>query len=162
MTVRFGRRDGPSALGDLGRIVAELSDLRVHSHKARYGDGPPLELPLRTATVEIVEGLSAALFPRHFGPSGLTGDGLDAFATFVLTRALQSLQRQVRLELELTAPKIGDELRAAETRARRISPTGLPTICLRSARSSRPTSAQHAKAIPRPPALMRLCAAIPA
>jgi len=52
---------------------------------------------------EIIDALAAAMFPRHFGPAGLAGEGIDTFVASALAGALQSLRRQVRLELELTA-----------------------------------------------------------
>jgi serine O-acetyltransferase len=88
---------------DLGQVAADLRELRVRSHQTRYGGGAPPELPSRRVIVEIVDGLIAALFPRHFGPVDLTVDSIDAFVTFALTSAMQALRRQVRLELELRA-----------------------------------------------------------
>lgn len=108
MTAPFNHGRSAPTLPGLGRIVAELNALRAQSHQSRYGAGPLPELPSRTATLEVIDSLMAALFPRHFGPAGLAGDSLDAFVTFALTTALQTLQRQVRLEFELVAAEDGD------------------------------------------------------
>ena len=85
----------------LDGILADLRRIRIRSHQARYGDRPPPELPSRTVIIEVVDGLVASLFPRHYGPPGLTGESLDAFVAERLTSALRSLERQVRLELDL-------------------------------------------------------------
>jgi serine O-acetyltransferase len=101
---------GANAYPDLGQIVADLRDLRQQSHQARYGGGPLPELPSRKAIAEVVDGLVAALFPRHFGPHGLVGESMDAFVAFVLTTSLQSLRRQVALEFGLTASEAGADV----------------------------------------------------
>ncbi len=92
----------------LDRIVAALGDLRARSHQSRYGRAPLPELPSKTATVEIIDALAAALFPRHYGPKELTYERVDVFVADALARALESLRRQVRLELELTGRSQGD------------------------------------------------------
>jgi serine O-acetyltransferase len=103
MTAPFERHRRSDSLPDLGRIVAELGDIRRRSHRTRYGDGPTPELPSRTVIGEIVEGLVAVLFPRHYGPHGLVGDAIDAFIEDQLAATLEALQHQVRLELGLRA-----------------------------------------------------------
>jgi serine O-acetyltransferase len=89
----------PAPLDD---VVAQLRALRVQSHQTRYGAGPLPELPSRPATVEIVDALAAALFPRHYGPKDLTYDQADGFVADTLRAALASLTRQARLELTLS------------------------------------------------------------
>jgi serine O-acetyltransferase len=86
---------------DLDGIVAELADLRTISQKRRYRGRQLPELPSRQAVIAIVEGLVAALYPRHFGPAGLSGDGLDLFVADTIDQALRTLRQQVRRELQL-------------------------------------------------------------
>jgi serine O-acetyltransferase len=105
MTETPGGGDNPIQFASLGRIVGELRSLRTSSHHTRYGGAPLPELPSKIATVAAVDDLVGALFPRHFGPHDLAGDGFDAFVTAALTSALESLRRQVRRELELAAPE---------------------------------------------------------
>ena len=108
--------DGRAAPGphiDLAPVVAALRDLRRTSHRSRYGDEAPPELPSRRVLTEVLDGLIGALFPRHFGPPGLASDSLDAYVTIALTTALKSLQNQVRIALELTAADAGETARAA-------------------------------------------------
>ncbi len=101
MTAPFDRSRSASRFPNLGRIVADLHSLRVQSHRTRYGDGPTPELPSRTIINEIVDDLVASLFPRHYGPHGLVGEGIDAFIEGKLSTTLQSLQHQISLELGL-------------------------------------------------------------
>jgi serine O-acetyltransferase len=61
------------------------------------------ELPSREAIAEIVEGLVSVLYPRHFGPPGLTPDTTDEFLARTLENSLRLLQEQVRRELALVA-----------------------------------------------------------
>jgi serine O-acetyltransferase len=92
----------------LDRVVAELRALRAQSHQSRYGPAPLPELPSKTATVEIVDALAAALFPRHYGPKELTYDQADVFVADMLANALESLRREVRLGLQLMGPSQSD------------------------------------------------------
>ncbi len=91
------------AYPNLDRVLGELRDLRMRSHQTRYRGGPPPELPSRVATIEIIDGLAAALFPRHFGSPGPTEESRDAYVAKTLTSSLKALEHQVRLELELIA-----------------------------------------------------------
>ncbi|MDR3467908.1 MAG: serine acetyltransferase [Xanthobacteraceae bacterium] len=97
-----GRREPRVAANkswDLDSIVAELADLRAVSQKRRYGGRSIPDLPSREAVVAIVDGLVAALFPRHFGSPGLSDDGIDFYVADTLDRALRALRQQVRREL---------------------------------------------------------------
>jgi serine O-acetyltransferase len=111
MTAPLSRGRPAEIFENLGSVTAALRNLRVRSHQARYGGGPPPPLPSRTALDTIVESLRAALFPRHFGPPDLSMDSLDAFVSVSLSTSVQALQRQVRLELNLHDPQ---PARAAE------------------------------------------------
>jgi serine O-acetyltransferase len=97
----------------LDGIVRALAALRKASQTSRYGNGVLPELPSRAAIVDIVEGLTSVLYPRHFGPYELTPDATDAFVARTLDRALRSLNEQIRRELQLFA--------APETAATEIS-----------------------------------------
>jgi serine O-acetyltransferase len=85
----------------LHRIVSELRTLRSEWRQNTKPDGVTYELPSQEALADIPEGLSAALFPRHFGPSSLTEGRVDYFIGRTLDGALQSLLEQVRRELRL-------------------------------------------------------------
>jgi serine O-acetyltransferase len=90
----------------LDQIVGELRALRAAAQARRYRGAPP-ELPSRAETVAAVEGLVAALYPRHFGPSGLAAREVDSFVTLKLAQSLASLRRQVELELRLAGEREG-------------------------------------------------------
>jgi serine O-acetyltransferase len=81
-------------------IVEALRALRTASQKRRYRGAAP-ELPSRAATIALVDGLSAALYPRHFGPCGLRSRDVDSFVGRKLAETLASLRQQAELELRL-------------------------------------------------------------
>jgi serine O-acetyltransferase len=87
----------------LDRIVLELRSLRSEWRQNISPDGVTYELPSQEALSEIVDWLSAALFPRHFGPPSLTEEGVDYFVGRTLDRALRSLVEQIHRELLLTS-----------------------------------------------------------
>jgi len=99
-------------------IVADLQALRAASQMRRYRGTPP-NLPSRAETVAAVEGLVAALFPRHFGSSGLRAREVDSFVALKLSESLASLRRQIELELRLAAAREGPP-RALTRHATRI------------------------------------------
>ncbi len=88
---------------DVEQIVDDLQLLRATSQHKRYNGGPPPELPSREVVAQIVRDFVSVLFPRHFGPAGLTPDATNAFLSRTLNASLRSLQDQVRHELALFA-----------------------------------------------------------
>ncbi len=81
--------------GTLDAVVAELRRSREITHNIREG-GIPRRLPSATAIAEIVESLSAVLFPTHYGQPELTGERIDGFVRGVLEDTLAALQEQIR------------------------------------------------------------------
>ncbi len=63
--------------------------------------GPAPRLPSREAIGAIVESFISALYPRHFGPPGLSARDADAFVAGVLAKALPVLKQQIDLALAL-------------------------------------------------------------
>ncbi len=103
----------------------------MKSHRVRYRDGRLPELPSRKAVIEVTEGLVAALFPRHFGAPGLAVQDMDSFVSSTLRASLQSLQSQVRRELQLSASDAGAPPADFATAAYEIAcqlVSGLPNI----------------------------------
>jgi len=90
----------PSSM-DLDSIVLALRALRKEWRQSVRPGGVTYELPSQETLAVIVKGLSAALFPRHFGPSAVTEDNVDAFIIRSLEAALELLREQVRRELQL-------------------------------------------------------------
>lgn len=110
---------GPSAATiDVDGVVADLAALRKASQTSRYGGGAVPELPSRAAVVEVVEALVSALYPRHFGPYGLTAETTDTFIARTLDRGLRALHAQVARELKLFEASVGQA--DAERRADEI------------------------------------------
>ncbi len=88
---------------DVGDILDELQSLRAASQSKRYNGAPPPDLPSREAVAQIVVDLVSVLYPRHFGPPGLTTEKTREFLAQTLPTALRYLQEQIRRELTLFA-----------------------------------------------------------
>jgi serine O-acetyltransferase len=111
------RREAHDDLG-LADIVVQLRGLRTASQKRRYRGAPP-PLPSREIIIDVIDGLAAALYPRHFGPADLAANDVDAFVVRTLDTAMRALRRQIELELALAKAWKGDNridtpLRAGE------------------------------------------------
>lgn len=102
---------------EFGGVVAELRQLRARTDSSQYGNGSPPPLPSQEAVRDIVEGLVAALFPRHFGPAGVHAEDIDSFVDYTLNTTLKSLQEQVRREIRLTAALAGEDPDSPDERA---------------------------------------------
>src|ERR1700691_2872506 len=89
----------------LDRIVAELRISREETHSIRR-DGEARRAPSRDALENILNSLSEALFPRHYGQFDLDSENIDYFVGNALSIALDSLCEQVHRG----ALFVGDEL----------------------------------------------------
>lgn len=89
----------------LERVVAALRVSREETHSIRR-DGEARHAPSREALQIILDGLTEALFPRHYGQFDLDGENIDYFVGNRLSIALDSLSEQVHR----AALFIGDEL----------------------------------------------------
>jgi serine O-acetyltransferase len=114
-----GRRAQPE--WNLDQIVEQLRSLRSEWRQTTKPHGITYELPSREALSDIVEGLSGALFPRHFGPAALTEEAVDHFISRTLDGTLQSLLEQVRRELRLASGPLGNGAPQLDARAREIT-----------------------------------------
>ena len=87
----------PVAAGTWGLndIIRSLRESREETHNIRYR-GQIRELPSREALTKILGGLSAALFPTHYGQPDLTDESIDYFVGDKLNVALNDLAEQVR------------------------------------------------------------------
>jgi serine O-acetyltransferase len=101
---------------DVDRVVADLHVARVGSSDSPE-PGPADRLPSRRGLGTVLDGLVAALFPRHFGQPDLAEAGVDAFVRRTLDTALRSLQEQVRRELRWAAHRGGAAERSVEAQA---------------------------------------------
>jgi serine O-acetyltransferase len=103
MITRVEQETSAGAPWDVGKILDDLQILRGASQKMRYNGGPPPELASREVVAEIIRDLVSVLYPRHFGPPGLTPDRTNEFLARTLTNSVRALQDQVRRELALFA-----------------------------------------------------------
>jgi serine O-acetyltransferase len=97
--------DAPQRRWQLDRIVAELRSSREETHSIRR-DGEARRAPSRDALEDILNGLTEALFPRHYGRFELDGENIDYFVGNTLSTALNSLCEQIHRG----ALFVGDEL----------------------------------------------------
>jgi serine O-acetyltransferase len=86
--------------GPLHGVLSELGSLQ-RSDADHAGRRSASEIPSRATVAAIVEGLVAALYPRHFGPPRGSGKSADAFVADAIETALFELARQIGAELEL-------------------------------------------------------------
>ncbi|NOU41291.1 MAG: serine acetyltransferase [Methylotenera sp.] len=115
---------------DIPAIVQALHDLRLASLEHRHRRNKPPKLPSRKALQEVLEGLSAALFPNRLGAPGLKEEGVDYFVGYTLDAALRELNTQIQLELRYSADTEHDKTPSAEAalnKARAFAQT-LPQI----------------------------------
>jgi serine O-acetyltransferase len=115
---------------DIPAIVQALHDLRLASLEHRHRRNKPPKLPSRKALQEVLEGLSAALFPNRLGAPGLNEEGIDYFVGYTLDAALRELNALIQLELRYSADNEHDKPPSAEAalnKARAFAQT-LPQI----------------------------------
>ncbi|MET4257507.1 serine O-acetyltransferase [Bradyrhizobium sp. S3.12.5] len=89
----------------LDRIVAELRLSREETHSIRR-DGEARRAPSREALQAILDGLTEAMFPRHYGQFDLDGENIDYFVGNRLSIALDGLCDQIHRGARF----VGDEL----------------------------------------------------
>jgi serine O-acetyltransferase len=87
---------------DITGLVSALRRSREETHKVRHR-GNVRELPSRVVLTEILDQLTASLFPTHYGRTVLSDDSIDDFVADTLRAALPALSEQVRRGL-LLAP----------------------------------------------------------
>jgi len=96
----------PTSLGSvqwhLGPIIDALRTSRESTHNIRH-HGRVRELPSREVLTQVVGGVSAALFPTHYGRPDLNDESIDYFVGDTLNVTLDRLVGQVRRALRFTA-----------------------------------------------------------
>ncbi len=88
-----------AARWDLDDVVRQLRVSREATHNIRH-QNRVRELPSRADLVQILEGLSAVLFPTHYGRPNLTDESIDYFVGDTLNTTLDRLHEQVRRGLQ--------------------------------------------------------------
>lgn len=99
---------------DIPEIVQELRNVRLASLEHRHRRNNPPKLPSRKALQEVLDGLSAALFPNRLGAPGLKDEGVDYFVGYTLDTALRELNTQIQLELRYSADAGHDKTPSTE------------------------------------------------
>ncbi|NMM28566.1 MAG: serine acetyltransferase [Glaciimonas sp.] len=80
---------------NIDAVIEGLRNSREVTHKIRH-QGNIRELPSRGALINILNGLSAVLFPTHYGHSNLSDETIDYFVGNTLNTTLNLLIEQVR------------------------------------------------------------------
>lgn len=115
---------------NLDSVVEQLRVSREATHNIRH-HGKVRELPSREALTIIVNGLSAVLFPTHYGRPNLTDESIDYFVGDTLNTTLNRLTEQVRRGLQFSCEEaVVDEeklTRCAHAITREFA-AGLPAI----------------------------------
>lgn len=93
--------DAAPAEWNLQAVVSALRHSREQTHNVRH-KGRIRELPSREALGQIVQGLSAALFPTHYGRPDLNDESIDYYVGNTLNSTLVVLAEQVRRGLLFT------------------------------------------------------------
>ncbi|MBC2836843.1 serine O-acetyltransferase [Paragemmobacter straminiformis] len=91
----------PPAVPVLADVTARLRLIRTVSQQRRYKGRPTPTLPSKRIVDDIVQDTVGLLYPRHFGPEGLTAADTDGFVARNLASVMTRLAQQVRLELLL-------------------------------------------------------------
>jgi len=96
----YGAGNG-AARWELQDVVHQLRVSREATHNIRH-QRRVRELPSRAVLGQILNGLSAALFPTHYGRPNLTDESIDYFVGDTLNTTLDRLADQVRRGLLFT------------------------------------------------------------
>jgi len=104
---------------NLEDIVSGLRAARRdwRSQRGRMRQSGGREFPSVEDIRQVVDELCGALFPMRLGPADLREETEDAYVQLTLARALESLRRQIRLELAFVARSQGGDPADADRRA---------------------------------------------
>ena len=76
--------------------VAQLRSLRLQSLEDRNRRHKPPKLPSRKELQQILDGLSAVLFPNRLGRPDLTEEGIDYYVGYTLDLSLIHISEPTR------------------------------------------------------------------
>jgi serine O-acetyltransferase len=105
---------------NVDEIVDALRHSREVAQNIRHG-GVARRLPSRTALAEVINGVSAALFPTHYGQPALDPGSIDEFVRGKLKDSLGVLVEQIRLSLPLASSEARLEIESARRVAQDIA-----------------------------------------
>ncbi|HWZ46669.1 MAG TPA: serine O-acetyltransferase EpsC [Herbaspirillum sp.] len=112
---------------NLDSIVSELRVSREVTQKIRH-QGNIRELPSRAALVEVLDGLSAVLFPTHYGKTKLSDESIDYFVGTTLNTTIGILIEQVRRSLLFTADHVEQGDASLQQKAHQITRDFVATL----------------------------------
>ncbi len=90
---------------DMQGVLEALRVSREVTHNIRHG-GHARELPSPQVVLDVIEGLSAALFPTHLGQGALSRGNTDLFVSNSLSTALARLSEQLRRGLQFNVTEV--------------------------------------------------------
>ena len=93
---------GGSVQWHLGPVIDALRTSRETTHNIRH-HGRVRELPSREVVRQVVDGVSAALFPTHYGRPDLNDESIDYFVADTLNVPLDRLAEQIRRALRFSS-----------------------------------------------------------
>ncbi|MCX7067050.1 MAG: serine acetyltransferase [Methylococcales bacterium] len=102
-------------------LVISLREVRVQSLETRHRRDKPPKLPQRKELRNVVDGLSAVLFPNRLGLPDINDEGIDYFVGHTLDTALRTLQQQIRRELVFVAEQNHAVTHNMDSRANHIT-----------------------------------------
>jgi serine O-acetyltransferase len=100
-TISVEREPGVDTTWNIEKLVEDLRLSREVLHNVRHR-GKARQLPSREVLVQILEGLTAVLFPTHYGQAGFDEEGTDRFVATTLSQTLIALSEQVRRGLAVS------------------------------------------------------------
>jgi serine O-acetyltransferase len=111
-------------------VVNAICQANADLVPGRQGKLGRRSLPSREAVAGVASSLRAVLFPRHFGASDVSEDGLTYYVGRTLDAALDALERQVRVGLLFDCDHGGDDCSCSRraTDVTRELATRLPAI----------------------------------
>lgn len=110
MTIQLDTPAFSSRYSSIDEIIAKVNELRSVSQFTRYNGALPPELPSKEAIKSIIETLISVLYPRHYGPTGITNEKVVDYQRNMLITALGRLQKQIRLEIALSSSSINNDI----------------------------------------------------
>ncbi|HEY4074752.1 MAG TPA: serine O-acetyltransferase EpsC [Herbaspirillum sp.] len=105
---------------DLKTVIGELRESREVTHKIRH-QGNIRELPSRDALIDVLDGLSAVLFPTHYGKTKLSDESIDYFVGNTLNTTIAILIEQVRRSLLFTSDHVEQKDESLPQKAQQIT-----------------------------------------
>lgn len=119
---------GDSTGDALDAVAEKLRLIRITSQQRRYPGRATPRLPSRVAVIRLLSNVTAALYPRHYGPAGLDVEDADQFVGQALRAIRERLVGQLELEWLLQPDAAPEEISRRAHAAVESFMAGLPQI----------------------------------